>query len=312
MIVVMGKYGRLGNQLWTHANVFAFCMEHGIPYCSPAFPERHSFRFASRAPGFPQRGYLESNRMRSLLVRGMYKTALRLPSWPIIHIGERSRLDLDRCAEQLVSIAASRTTFLTGLYFSAPASMRKNRTSLLESFAPIDELQTRVDRLLARTAGRPGPLIGVHMRRGDYRTYCDGIMYYSAAEYADVMRSLANSSRHRGGARFLVCTDEPVEPGSFDGLDVTVSTESPIVDLYSLAACDMIVGPNSSFSQWASYYGDVPLHVLNYKAAETHGSEEPVRHPDPEKHFSVFSPESFVRYSRQSLELPEALAAPRR
>jgi hypothetical protein len=47
---------------------------------------------------------------------------------------------------------------------------------------------------------------------------------------------------------------------------------SPVGDLYSLAACNAIMGPPSSFSMWASYYGQVPLHMLE--------SEDQLVHPE--------------------------------
>ncbi|HAX17707.1 MAG TPA: hypothetical protein DCY00_03825 [Actinobacteria bacterium] len=35
-----------------------------------------------------------------------------------------------------------------------------------------------------------------------------------------------------------------------------------IEDLYSLALCDYIFGPPSTFSMWASFYGEVPLRFI--------------------------------------------------
>ena len=38
---------------------------------------------------------------------------------------------------------------------------------------------------------------------------------------------------------------------------------SSVGDLYALARCDYIFGPVSTFSQWASFYGDKPLFHLH-------------------------------------------------
>jgi hypothetical protein len=50
-----------------------------------------------------------------------------------------------------------------------------------------------------------------------------------------------------------------------------------IEDLYALASCDYIIGPPSTFSQWASFYGNVPRYMVNYKAEQFYGvpSHEP-------------------------------------
>jgi len=248
-------------------------------------------------------------RPRALRLQLMYKAALRLPSWPIVSVGERTCLNLDLCADELASMASRRTTFLTGLYLYAPDSVRDQRPHLLSYFAPVPRIQSGVDELLSRARAGGGLLVGVHMRRGDYRTYSDGLMYYDAAEYAQVMRSIA--ARHDGPVRFLVCSDEAVDPGDLVGLDALVSDSGPLVDMYALAGCDLIFGPDSTFSHWASFYGNVPIHILNYKAVEKFGLSPVIREPDPGKDFEVFTPDRFVAHSRKRVDLATALVAPR-
>jgi hypothetical protein len=41
-----------------------------------------------------------------------------------------------------------------------------------------------------------------------------------------------------------------------------MSRGSAVEDLYSLARCDYLLGPPSTFSLWASFYGNVPLHQM--------------------------------------------------
>jgi hypothetical protein len=61
---------------------------------------------------------------------------------------------------------------------------------------------------------------------------------------------------------FLVCSDEPRSAAEFPGLTIGFGTPSPVADLYALAKCDYIIGPPSTFSQWASFYGSKPLFQL--------------------------------------------------
>ena len=37
---------------------------------------------------------------------------------------------------------------------------------------------------------------------------------------------------------------------------------SAVGDLYALARCDYIMGPPSTYTQWASFYGNAPLFHL--------------------------------------------------
>ena len=61
---------------------------------------------------------------------------------------------------------------------------------------------------------------------------------------------------------FLVCSDEPRSLEEFPGLSVGFGPGSPLGDMYALAKCDYIIGAISSFSQWASFYGNKPLFQL--------------------------------------------------
>ena len=63
---------------------------------------------------------------------------------------------------------------------------------------------------------------------------------------------------------YLVCSNEEVTTSQFHDLSVKVSGGDPIEDLYALARCDFIIGPPSTFTQWASFYGQKPLyHIYN-------------------------------------------------
>jgi hypothetical protein len=75
------------------------------------------------------------------------------------------------------------------------------------------------------------------------------------------MRQIASQFQNKKVA-FLVCSNEPRNEAEFPGLKVGISAASPVQDLYALSECDYIIGPLSTFSQWASFYGNKPLHQL--------------------------------------------------
>ena len=105
-------------------------------------------------------------------------------------------------------------------------------------------------------------VVGVHIRHGDYRAWQGGKYFFPAARYAGWMQELAAQFPDRKVA-FFVCSDEPRTAGEFPGLSVGLGAGSPVGDLYALARCDYIFGPLSTFSQWASFYGNKPLFLLN-------------------------------------------------
>jgi hypothetical protein len=100
-------------------------------------------------------------------------------------------------------------------------------------------------------------LVGVHVRRTDYERFKDGRFFYSHAQYRDLMVSVEAIFPERD-VTFLVCSDERVPSEAFAGLDVVRGPGQELEDLYALASCDLIIGPPSTYSAWASYYGEVP------------------------------------------------------
>ena len=52
---------------------------------------------------------------------------------------------------------------------------------------------------------------------------------------------------------FHLVSDEPIDPAAFGGLNIEVHRGAPLEDMYLLASCDYIIGPNSTFSHWASF-----------------------------------------------------------
>jgi len=85
-------------------------------------------------------------------------------------------------------------------------------------------------------------------------------------------------------------------------LSVQISDGDAANDIYLLSCCDYIVGPYSSFSQWASFVGQVPLHVVDYKNAFLEGRE--VRNVPSLKHdFSVFAPSRFGEFATHDVDL---------
>lgn len=59
---------------------------------------------------------------------------------------------------------------------------------------------------------------------------------------------------------FLVCSNETIDAANYPAeLKIHTGERHFITDLYCLAACDGIIGPPSTFSIWASFYGKIPL-----------------------------------------------------
>lgn len=140
------------------------------------------------------------------------------------------------------------------------------RDKIREFFAPDDATAQRVARVMSTAHADGAVLVGMHLRRGDYRMWCDGKYFFDDATIARTMRQMAQALFPRR-ARFVLVSDEPIHLRNYADFDVVMGPGDMVADVCVLAACDYILGPPSTFTAWASFYGDVPLRHLQDPSA---------------------------------------------
>lgn len=139
----------------------------------------------------------------------------------------------------------------------------KNKELIRHIFQPSEEILEIIDEKINLLRKEYDEIVGVHIRRGDYATWLNGIYFFEIEHYYKCMLSYFETYEHERKICFFISSDENVDLGSFGELKCFKhQNSSAILDLYSIASCDKILGPRSTFSRWASFYGKVPLRVL--------------------------------------------------
>lgn len=125
-----------------------------------------------------------------------------------------------------------------------------------------------VERFFQKELATSDIIIGVHIRKGDYATYRNGAWFYSNEEYKSFIRQLMLlPSFDNKTITFLLCSNEEINTKDFEGVNFVLSTNHFIEDMYALSICDYIIGPPSTFSSWASFYGKTPLLHIDHARA---------------------------------------------
>jgi hypothetical protein len=119
----------------------------------------------------------------------------------------------------------------------------------------------------------------VHIRQGDYSRCRNGQWLFGIPTYHRVATHLASMFPDES-VGFLISTNGFLPSGAFAGLDVYSAPGHLALDMYALAACDLIVGPPSTFSGWASFVGNTPIYFL----------ENAERLPTPAQLTTVWAP----------------------
>ena len=112
-------------------------------------------------------------------------------------------------------------------------------------------------------------LVGIHARRGDYKSWNNGLYYYSWSDYRKWITELTLHYKKIGtNVLILICSDEKPPTYIYTSPNTYVSENNYIVDLYLLSSCKIILGPPSSFASWANFYGEnkrIVIHDKNQK-----------------------------------------------
>ena len=100
-------------------------------------------------------------------------------------------------------------------------------------------------------------LVAIHIRRSDYKIWKNGIYYFDDIAYNKIIENIREELKNKNLSPFFIgVSDEKIS--EIINLDFK-SNFSWIEDQMILNKCDLIVGPPSTFTMWASYISETPL-----------------------------------------------------
>jgi hypothetical protein len=160
-----------------------------------------------------------------------------------------------------INPASDDNYYFCGWLFRNPVGLEKYRQEIKELLAPRPEYAEQVKSYMAELRRDFRTVVGVHIRRGDYRTFAGGSNFYDWSEVSKILQDflVSRPAADRESTVFLLCSDEAVEPDSFSNLRYRLAPGHELLDLYLLAESDLIIGANSTYGAWAAYYGQVPF-----------------------------------------------------
>src|SRR2546426_3603448 len=282
LIFIALRCGRLGNRLLLFANFTALAEEQGHRLFNFTFHSyAHLFETTSQDiycqyPTQKRRSLFEvipgpaaairKTRIFYHAVRTASRLHERFPIFgsSVVTLRESPRPDLIAGLDGLEvqdQIREAKVVFVYGWRFQAPALVQRHGGKIRAYFRPIQEYENSSSQAVNRLRRQADVVVGVHLRLGDYYKWRGGKFFFPVSRYTGWMNELADQFPGRK-VGFLVCSDEPRNPSEFPGLTVGLGPGSAMGDLYALAKCDYVLGPFSTFSQWASFYGEKPLFHL--------------------------------------------------
>jgi hypothetical protein len=159
--------------------------------------------------------------------------------------------------------------FVFGYGFRDWTNIIKHADQIREYFRPNDSHQRAIDLFFSKIEQEHfDVLVGVHIRRGDYKEYKGGKFYFKNKVYLDAMSQVANLFPKKI-IGFLICSNEDIDLDYFKDYNVFQGPGHFIQDLYALAKCDYIMGPPSTYSFWACFIGRNRLSTISKNRKST-------------------------------------------
>ena len=278
--IIIFKYGdgELANQLWNYISIYAYGLFKGVPVRNHSFFEYHSsFNLLHKEPiwvkflaliftnysGRKQRPWKKLwRKIYAIYAKFIEKTKKSVysslsPDNIVIYLpptASRSPIDESKIADSL---------YLSGWLFRNPEGIKKFRNEITSAFAPKREIMDKVSKRISILRLAYENVIGIHIRQGDYRTYKLGKHLIDTNRVREIIDEYIQEKRISVNATiFIITSDEPIDRKYFVGLNYEISGGNAVTDLFTLSKCDAIIGSNSSFGAFASWYGDIPQIIM--------------------------------------------------
>jgi hypothetical protein len=264
MIIIASRPGKFGNLLIVYSAFLAWGLEHRRRIVNPAFdPYAHYFEGTRRKLTIIR--YAVAYYCARLIIRAHISNRI----FSAFQLDWHERSELESAPSQ---ISSSRACFVQGWQFRANSLLRKHGAVIRKVFTPLGRYREQLDEFFSGRIGKGRILVGIHVRHGDYRTFENGRYFYTLAQYRQIMLNIL----HLLGSEkvtFMICSNvhAPLEELEHPRLTLIAGPGHELLDLYALSRCNFIAGPPSTYSMWASFYGEVPLYMIR----------------EPERHFTL-------------------------
>ncbi|WP_172798128.1 alpha-1,2-fucosyltransferase [Pontibacter akesuensis] len=271
------KAGQLANRLFYFSHFISNSLAYNYKLLNPSFNDYKEFFISTASDNFNGHDIslnITDNQQLDELMRKAVNAVQKVQIDPLrklpgfyfheIKAFDAAPKSFDMNDPEFVASAKSKIVFIDGWLYRDFKNFEKYAPSIRQIFTPLPKYSQQVQEVMNRCRQLGDTVIGVHIRRGDYKTYNDGKWYYEDEVYFSKMQELKQQLEAQGKrCVFLICSNEKVNPESFPGMALVTEDRHFIVDLYALSQCDYLIGPPSTFTMWASFYGETPLLAID-------------------------------------------------
>lgn len=214
-----------------------------------------SMRFAYKYQYF----HICNTRWHWFIVYLFAKTSAALKLLPVITFPTDKGIDIS-AQEQLMH--KYKNAVVEGWRVEFHDLFIKYKEDIINLFAFNSNIKEKISKYMGKQ-DETSIRLGVHIRRGDYKTFCDGRYFYDDTVYINYIKTFAERYNEKR-VKVYICGNDPHLDKDYyrsmlPSIDFFFPNGNPGEDLCVLSECDYLIGAPSTFSLVASMYHDIPL-----------------------------------------------------
>lgn len=255
MIIIKDKQGQLCNRLWAFTPFINEALENNTKIIILHFYDYYDYFEDLNI--YKKIKFIE-NKEKLIFYNRLFRILNKIPAKILFHLGIAYKTKNYSSKIKL----KNRLIFIDGWSHKKP-NKKIEITKIQKLFRPKKIYTNKVDQLLLNKRKTSDLIIGVHIRRGDYKEYKNGKYFFSDSTIINFLYQLIKDFGETQKITFLLCSNEKLNLNCYKEFSVfQINNSNLIEDLYGLSKCDYILGPPSTYSMWASFYGQKPLLFL--------------------------------------------------
>ena len=249
MIIVYDKIGQMSNRIWSAVPAIAYSLENNEKMVFIYFGDYIHF--------FPHIN--ENSLIRFYGIKGKWAILFKV-------LSKLSKLGIIPARFRDLNSKVS-VKFIQGWRSRHMVSgdlITKHKAEICKIFGYSDDIIDHVNAVFEAKRKDNEVIVGVHIRRGDYQKWINGKYYFSDELYSKWIKAIDAELKEQGKtASFYIASNEHIKAANYMGIKYfTLANSSSEKDIYALSKCDYIMGPTSTYSQWAAFIGNIPIRFL--------------------------------------------------
>jgi len=269
--------GELANQIWNYVSIYAFGLETKSIVSNPSFYEYHSsFKLLKKEDiliRLLSKLFENNNKRKNSFLKQFCRKFYKLYSILAIKLAKGELISSESVENKTIYLPPSHNSitinqsgieklYFSGWLFRNPIGLEKYRREITIAFSPNDKITNRVHEIIKVLSAKYEKIVGVHIRQGDYKTFKGGRYFVDQSRMNEIIEQYIESNNlEKEKIGFLITSDGPIDTNKFNNLNIYVSKENPITDLFLLSATDTVIGSDSTFGDFAAWYGNIP-HII--------------------------------------------------